>query len=73
MLITEEHVDLLTRVFIADFLPKYHLYSVRNTSESVQCLYIEDLPDIYPLASYVLQGFRFFFMVVPLKHSVVSH
>lgn len=69
MFITEERVDLLTRVFIADFLPEYHLYSLRNTSERVHCLNIENLPDFYPLTSYMLQGCR----VVPLKHSVVSH
>lgn len=69
MFITEEHVDLLTRVFIADFLPEYHLYSLRNTSKRVQCLNIDHLPDYYPLSSYMLQGHR----VVPLKHSIVSH
>ena len=68
MFVTEERVHLLTRVFIADFLPEYHLYYLKNTSEKAHCLNIENLLDFYPL-TYMLQGCR----VVPLKHSVVSH
>lgn len=45
MFIRGEQVKLLTKVFITDLLPEYHLYSLRNRSERVECLKFEDLPD----------------------------
>lgn len=38
------------------FLSEYHLYSVTKDSLGLQCININDLPDFYPLVSYILDG-----------------
>lgn len=62
-------IHFLMRVFIAEFLPDYHMYSVHKQSDTIQCVNISDLADFYPLSSYMINGHQ----VVPLKHSIFSH
>lgn len=50
------------------FLSEYHMYSVTKDSLGLMCVNINDLPDFYPLVSYILDGYQ----VIPLKHSIVA-
>lgn len=54
-------------MYKAELLPQYHVYKVRKDNEKMQCLNISDLTDLYPLASYMKDGYQ----MVPLKHSVL--
>lgn len=55
-------------MYIAEFLPQYHLYSVRKDDENMQCLNISELTDFYPLPSYMKDGYQ----MVQLKQCVVT-
>ncbi|XP_047447613.1 uncharacterized protein LOC125012054 [Mugil cephalus] len=61
-------VNVLMDIHKGVFLSKYHLYSVTKDSLGLQCININDLPDFYPLVSYILDGYQ----VIPLKHSIVE-
>lgn len=62
-------LHFLMSMYIVEFLPQSHLYSVRKSTEKMQCLNISDSTDIYPLPSYMKDRYQ----MVPLKHSVLSH
>lgn len=61
-------VYVLMNIHKGIFLSEYHLYSVTKDSLGLQCININDLPDFYPLVSYILDGYQ----VIPLKHSIVE-
>lgn len=61
-------VYVLMDIHKGTFLSEYHLYSVTKDSLGLQCININDLPDFYPLVSYILDGYQ----VIPLKHSIVE-
>jgi hypothetical protein len=61
-------VYILMDIHKGTFLSEYHLYSVTKDSLGLQCINIDDLPDFYPLVSYILDGYQ----VIPLKHSIVE-
>lgn len=61
-------VHVLMDIHKGIFLSEYHLYSVTKDSFGLQCININDLPDFYPLVSYILDGYQ----VIPLKHSIVA-
>lgn len=69
VLIKDEVIHFLLRKFVAEFLPEYHLHELKNQTEVMQCVKINDLADFYPLTSYVMNEK----LVIPLKHSVMSH
>lgn len=69
ILVKNNTVYLLVSMYTAEFLPQYHVYSVRKDNEMIQCFNICDMIDFYPLAAYMKDGQR----LVPLKHSVLSH
>lgn len=50
------------------FISEYHLYSVTKDSLGLQFININDLPDFYPLVSYILDGYQ----IIPLKHNIVE-
>lgn len=54
-------VYVLMGIYKGIFLSEYHLYSVTKDSLGLHC--INDLPDFYPLVSYILDGYQ----VIPLK------
>lgn len=68
ILIKDDTAHLLVSVHIPEFLPKYHLYSVRKDTEKMLCLNINALADFYSLTSYMKDGCQ----LIPLKHSVLS-
>lgn len=59
-------VYVLMDIHKGTFLSEYHLYSLTKESLGLQCINIHDLPDFYPLVSYILDGYQ----VIPLKHSI---
>lgn len=61
-------VYVLINIHKGTFLSEYHLYSVTKDSLGLQCVNINDLPDFYPLVSYILDGHQ----VIPLKNSIVE-
>ena len=61
-------LHFLRRIYSAEFLPPYHMYSVKNDSGRLQCLHIKQLIDMWPLTSYMKNGYQ----IVPLKHSILS-
>lgn len=61
-------VHFLLRLYATEFLPHYHMYSVKNRSEKLQCFHINDLLDAWPLSSYIKDGHQ----IVPLRHSILS-
>lgn len=69
ILIKDEVVHFLLRKYVAEFIPAYHLHELKNQTEIMHCVKINDLADFYPLTSYMMNEKR----VIPLKHSVMSH
>lgn len=69
VLMKDEVVHFLLRRFVAEFIPEYHLHELENHTEVMPCVKINDLADFYPLTSYVMNEK----LVIPLKHSVMSH
>lgn len=65
----DEVIHFLLRKFVVEFIPEYHLHELKNQTEVMQCVKINDLADFYPLTSYVMNEK----LVIPLKHSVMSH
>lgn len=65
MLINNDTVHFLVSVYRAEFLPQYHMFSVRKDNDKMECLKISDLIDFYPLPSYIKDRYQ----IVPLKHS----
>ncbi|CAI5685968.1 unnamed protein product [Oreochromis niloticus] len=61
-------LHFLMRVYDAEFLSCYHMYSVKNDTGRLECRLISELIDLWPLSSYVKNGHQ----IVPLKHSVLS-
>lgn len=61
-------VYLLMDIHKGTLLSEYHLYSLSKDSLGLKCIRIDDLPDFYPLVSYILNGYQ----VIPLKHSIVE-
>lgn len=61
-------VYVMMDIYKGIFLSEYHLYSVIKDSLGLHCININDLPDFYPLVSYILDGYQ----VIPLKHSIVA-
>lgn len=69
VLMKNETIHCLVSVYTEEFLPQYHLYSVRKDNDKMQCVNVNDLIDFYPLPSYMKDGYK----LVPLKHSMLSH
>lgn len=61
-------LHFLVKVHVTEFMPHYHMFSVRNVSDRLLCLHLNDLVDVWSLPSYVKDGHQ----IVPLKHSVLS-
>lgn len=61
-------VYVLMDIHKGTFLSEYHLYSLTKESLGLQCINIHDLPDFYPLVSYILDGYQ----VIALKHSIME-
>lgn len=67
VIVKDSALHFLVRLHATEFLPHYHMFSVKNLSGRLQCLHINDLLDVWPLSSYIKDGHQ----VVPLKHSVL--
>lgn len=61
-------LHFLMRVYHREFLPCYHMYLVKDETRRLECRHISKLIDMWPLSSYIKDGYPF----VPLKHSVLS-
>lgn len=61
-------VYVLMDIHKGTFPSEYHLYSVTKDSLGLQCININDLPDFYPLVSYIFDGYQ----VITLKRSIVE-
>jgi len=60
-------LHFLMRVYRGEFLPHYHMYSVKDETRTLECRPVSKLIDMWPLSSYIKDGYQ----VVPLKHSVL--
>ncbi|XP_023815110.1 uncharacterized protein LOC111948035 [Oryzias latipes] len=61
-------VHFLMKMHVAEFLSSYNMYSIKNDTGRLECRLISELIDLWPLSSYVNNGYQ----IVPLKHSILS-
>lgn len=61
-------VHFLMRLYDAEFISYYHMYSVKKDTGRLECRLISELIDLWPLSSYVKNGYQ----IIPLKHSILS-
>lgn len=68
ILIKNDTIYFIVSIYNTEFIPYFHMYSVKKDNEEMCCLNINDLADFYPLPSYWKDGYQ----LVPLKHGVLA-
>lgn len=62
-------LTLMMQVCDGEFLSHYHVYSVKREPGRLECKTVGDLIDMWLLSTYVIDEW----LIVPLKHSVLTH